>query len=623
MKQILLLLAILLAFPSSPAKSIAYIYGDVAANGTIPSGAASPYDQMLLTDSGNTGLSQFKTLVENQGYTISQHYDQTTTLDSIFLNQFDAIIFGLHQKTWSLTEQTALNLWLNNGGGILMYSDSAAGGLFSQIGIKNQTGQTAVNSILANYGMQVAVDQGGGTRGYQPDPDSPNPIIWDQPTFEGEGVSPIAVDPNGSATVLIPLDPANRVSNGNLSIDSVGITIANPIWAAIAHTRVGDGNIIAIFDRQPIWNNGPGSDINEEDNEEILRRIIRFLALDYGNSSEWLQFTCQPDTAPALEVSFRQWTNGVGQLGFDYTARNNKFALEQQAGLTSEDWPTESNLVETVSRVPFGDNESEIVTLRLLPDNNSTSWFARLSVSPDIPPVIPVVSVNGDSLVAVAGSAWLEGDVTNASSQIWSKLSGPGTVTFNDSSSAQTTATFSQPGSYQIQLTASSATDSARAMHLIEAVATSDITVAINCGGSLFSANTGITYSEDQYFNGGGIDNFPNNPVAFTDDDALYNTARSKNNTFTGYTIPVPNGNYLLHLQFAETFFTSGGSRVFDTSVEGSLVIDNLDLAAVAGKWVAYTETVPVTVSDRNLDLTVTASANNPLLNAIVVVSQT
>jgi len=33
-----------------------------------------------------------------------------------------------------------------------------------------------------------------------------------------------------------------------------------------------------MFDRQPMWNNGPGSDIDEQDNREILLVVMNFLA---------------------------------------------------------------------------------------------------------------------------------------------------------------------------------------------------------------------------------------------------------------------------------------------------------------------------------------------------------
>lgn len=55
------------------------------------------------------------------------------------------------------------------------------------------------------------------------------------------------------------------------------LTITNPEFAALALAPVGSGSVIAMFDRQPMWNDGPGSDIDEEDNREILRRVMRYL----------------------------------------------------------------------------------------------------------------------------------------------------------------------------------------------------------------------------------------------------------------------------------------------------------------------------------------------------------
>ena len=34
-----------------------------------------------------------------------------------------------------------------------------------------------------------------------------------------------------------------------------------------------------MFDRQAMWNDGSGSSINKRDNQEILRRLLNFLAL--------------------------------------------------------------------------------------------------------------------------------------------------------------------------------------------------------------------------------------------------------------------------------------------------------------------------------------------------------
>jgi hypothetical protein len=59
------MIACVLFAANSFAASVAYIHGRVANDGTVlAQGAGSPYDQMLLTDSGRTGLSEFKQLVE-------------------------------------------------------------------------------------------------------------------------------------------------------------------------------------------------------------------------------------------------------------------------------------------------------------------------------------------------------------------------------------------------------------------------------------------------------------------------------------------------------------------------------------------------------------------------------
>jgi|GEM_PF-1399783 len=622
MRPLLVITFLLLSLSLDAAKQVAYIRGDISADGVIPSGSAAAFEPMLLSDTGNRGMSVFKAMVDAQGYTITQHYDQSVTLDSGFLGQFDVIIFGLHQKVWSQAEQEALDAWIQTGGGILMYSDSAAGGLFSSpsVGISNQTGQTAVNSILSNYGMQVTVDQAGGTRSYRASSDVSNPIVFDQPIFEGEGVSPIAVDPNGIAEVLIPLAPENRESGGNLSLNTVGVSIANPDWAVIAHAPVGLGHVIAIFDRQPMWNNGPGSNITKEDNKEVLRRIVRYLAKDYGNSAEWIDLQMATSDPSDLQVTYRQWTGGTGAVGFSYVARNTAFKLEQQDGLAEDDWRTESALVTHLASSPFGDGESEQVTVRLNPDVAADNWFARIVVEPATPVVVPTVDAGFDRSVATSGEVWLAATTTNANTVTWSKVTGPGTVSFTNKNAAQTTATFSLVGTYVLEIEANSSNATASDTVTVSVINPADVSIAINCGGPAYSGQNGFNYVADIHFNGGGIDNFFETEVSGTDDDLVFNYARSVNSTFTGYSIPVANGNYKVTLQFAETYFTQDNKRVFDLSVEGQLKLDDIDLHQTAsGIWIAFERSFTTSVSDSVLDIDVSASINNPLINAIIV----
>ncbi len=279
-KSYLYLFIFVLLFISSgvDAKEIAYIHGDVSADGDIPSGSEAPFHQMLLTDTGSRGCSIFKEMVESKGHTITQYYDAETELTPEYLNQFDLIIFGLHQKKWSEKEKNALDNWIWAGGSIYIYSDSAVGGLHSKVGAQNPVGQSVVNNIIAQYGMQVTVDQANGVKAYQAGPGADHPIVSGRPVWEGEGVSPIAIDKDSGAKALIPYknDSDYKVS-GNPDINHKdNITIENPVWAALALQSVGKGHVIVGFDRQPMWNDGEGSDIEKRDNKEILSRIIDF-----------------------------------------------------------------------------------------------------------------------------------------------------------------------------------------------------------------------------------------------------------------------------------------------------------------------------------------------------------
>ena len=255
------------------AGDIAYIHGRVAANGTVlDEGDGNPFDQMLITDSGDKGLSKFKLLMESQGHSLVQFRDTSVSLNSDFLNNYDAVIFGLHQKIWSSAEKSALDLWLKAGGGMFIYSDSASGGSFRQVpgGAQNPIGQNVTNNLIRQYGMQVTVDQADGVRAATAANSASIAAIRNL-VIEGEGVSPVAIAPaNADVEILIPY--TNDVDQRQ------GLTIANPNFAALARRRVEQGDIIVMFDRQPMWNDGPGSDIEEQANTAILREVMNLLA---------------------------------------------------------------------------------------------------------------------------------------------------------------------------------------------------------------------------------------------------------------------------------------------------------------------------------------------------------
>jgi hypothetical protein len=105
--------------------------------------------------------------------------------------------------------------------------------------------------------------------------------------------------------------------------------------------------------------------------------------------------------------------------------------------------------------------------------------------------------------------------------------------------------------------------------------------VEINCGGPAVAP-----FIADADFAGGGTISHANtinltgvtNPAPM----AVYQTARTGNFSYTisGFN---PGSSHTVRLHFAETFFSTTGSRTFNVSINGTKVLTNFDIVAVAG----------------------------------------
>jgi len=144
----------------------------------------------------------------------------------------------------------------------------------------------------------------------------------------------------------------------------------------------------------------------------------------------------------------------------------------------------------------------------------------------------------------------------------------------------------------------------------------------INAGGPQVTTS-GVTWSADQYFSGtsGAYQNAV--PIAGTNDDVLYQSERYGTN-FT-YNIPVDSGTYTVNLHFAEIFFSSSGSRVFNVDIENSQgVLTNYDIVADVGPATAAVKAFQeISVNDGLLTITFSASVDNAKISAIEVLSST
>ncbi len=132
----------------------------------------------------------------------------------------------------------------------------------------------------------------------------------------------------------------------------------------------------------------------------------------------------------------------------------------------------------------------------------------------------------------------------------------------------------------------------------------SSFAVRINAGGTETLYNDEV-YAADQNFDGGQT--YVNSSAQVPE---LYRTERSSPTQIFSYDLPVENGDYTVILHFAEIYWgaTGGGAagigdRIFDVSIEGSLVLDNYDINAEVGPETVVAKTFMVSVSDGLLNI--------------------
>ena len=147
-----------------------------------------------------------------------------------------------------------------------------------------------------------------------------------------------------------------------------------------------------------------------------------------------LAATATDDGLPTANVRY-SWVSEPNGVTFE-----NPMSL-----LTSVRFPAPGTYQLTLTADDGALQSSDVVTIRVQPENNNTA---------------PVVSAGADQSteipkpVTLQGSATDDGVPTTPLTLTWTRLNGPGDVTFADAASATTTVTFSAPGSYELQLSA-------------------------------------------------------------------------------------------------------------------------------------------------------------------------
>jgi lysophospholipase L1-like esterase len=157
----------------------------------------------------------------------------------------------------------------------------------------------------------------------------------------------------------------------------------------------------------------------------------------------------------------------------------------------------------------------------------------------------------------------------------------------------------------------------------IEVIGQDPLSVRVNAGGSAFTDGQSNVWAADNGFNTGGL-NSTTAAIAGTTNDDLYQTERwdVADATPMQYSKTVPNGSYRVKLYFAEIYGLnfSVGARVFDVGIEGTTVLDDLDIYKEVGANTVLVKEFTTAVIDGQLNVNFAhGSANNPKISAIEV----
>jgi mannan endo-1,4-beta-mannosidase len=146
----------------------------------------------------------------------------------------------------------------------------------------------------------------------------------------------------------------------------------------------------------------------------------------------------------------------------------------------------------------------------------------------------------------------------------------------------------------------------------------------INAGGQAYVDASGNNWSADQKYNS-GTTYFNAHAIGFTNDPALYQSSRVSNpgEPELTYSLPVANGNYQVRLYFAELVPATMkvGGRTFTVSIQGTAVLNALDVYASVGANRALIKTSNVAVTTGTLTISFHRLVGNPMVSAIEVLS--
>ncbi|MCB1755127.1 MAG: hypothetical protein KDJ38_06375 [Gammaproteobacteria bacterium] len=284
-------------------------------------------------------------------------------------------------------------------------------------------------------------------------------------------------------------------------------------------------------------------------------------------------------------------------------------------------------LATSVGGSPFPGTWDLIEIQTMLEDDPGANQAPQVDAGPD-------QSLGSGDKLTLNGAVQDDGLPANSLSTSWSKTSGPGSVSFSNAASLSSQVEFSQPGSYQLKLTASDgALTGSDSINIVVQEASSAATAyRINVGGPALTDPTGDWLSDAQaaqYVNTGKV--YQRDVEINTEHlsqavpAALFNSERWDEASLPEmhWQFPVVPGDYDVRVYFAEIWpgAYKEGARLFSVAIEG-MQLDDIDVYALAGKETATMIETRVT-SDATLDIEFQHIVQNPGVKGIEIIPAT
>ena len=250
--------------------------------------------------------------------------------------------------------------------------------------------------------------------------------------------------------------------------------------------------------------------------------------------------------------------------------------------------------------------------------DNATVSGIEITASSTSTPIAVAVSPLTATLTA-SQSQQFTASVSGASNTAvaWSMSPSLGTLSSAGLYTAPATITAAQTVVIRATSAADGTTSATATVTLQPPTSSSGFTpIRVNAGGPAYTDSLGNAWSADTGYFSGSVYTV-SAPVSSTSDTKLYQSERY--GTFQ-YQFSVPNGSYNVKLRFAEIYFSTPGSRVFNLVLNGTTVQTNFDpVAAAGGAFKAVDRSYTVNVTGGQMVLQFVTVIDNATVSGIEI----